>query len=121
MYKRMVQSALSYSNLLSLGLIIICFAIHFLWVSIEVTPKPPEYTYLSTTHAPSTTEKYGHFSFLLFCVIPSLHTYVGQIRDLQYGLIEKTLCMSAQQSVSTHYNVHSLYGMTEAKATLGYK
>ncbi|KAL0993142.1 hypothetical protein UPYG_G00103760 [Umbra pygmaea] len=28
-----------------------------------------------------------------------------------------TLCMSAQQNLSTHYNVHNLYGLTEASAT----
>ncbi|XP_051905568.1 lysosomal alpha-glucosidase isoform X2 [Hippocampus zosterae] len=28
-----------------------------------------------------------------------------------------TLCMSAQQNVSTHYNLHNMYGLTEAFAT----
>ncbi|XP_018611814.2 lysosomal alpha-glucosidase [Scleropages formosus] len=28
-----------------------------------------------------------------------------------------TLCMSAQQNLSSHYNVHNLYGLTEASAT----
>uniref|UniRef100_A0A4W5R3K0 Lysosomal alpha-glucosidase n=1 Tax=Hucho hucho TaxID=62062 RepID=A0A4W5R3K0_9TELE len=28
-----------------------------------------------------------------------------------------TLCMSAQQNLSTHYNLHNLYGQTEASAT----
>ncbi|KAM9779713.1 lysosomal alpha-glucosidase [Neosynchiropus ocellatus] len=33
--------------------------------------------------------------------------------QLNYG----TLCMSAQQNVSTHYNVHNMYGLMEAYAT----
>ncbi|CAJ1074960.1 lysosomal alpha-glucosidase [Xyrichtys novacula] len=32
-------------------------------------------------------------------------------------LNSKTLCMSAQQKVSTHYNLHNMYGLTEAHAT----
>lgn len=32
-------------------------------------------------------------------------------------LNSKTLCMSAQQHVSTHYNLHNMYGLTEAYAT----
>ena len=33
-------------------------------------------------------------------------------------LTDKTLCMTAQQYYSSHYNVHSLYGHTEAIATM---
>ncbi|XP_015249519.1 PREDICTED: lysosomal alpha-glucosidase-like [Cyprinodon variegatus] len=34
------------------------------------------------------------------------------------GLLRsKTICASAQQKLSTHYNLHSLYGLMEAKAT----
>jgi alpha-glucosidase (family GH31 glycosyl hydrolase) len=32
-------------------------------------------------------------------------------------LYDKTLCMTSQQTASEHYNVHSLYGHMEAKAT----
>ena len=42
----------------------------------------------------------------------------GVINGLSGGLVEKTLCMSAVQNASRHYNVHSLYGHTEAKATM---
>lgn len=34
------------------------------------------------------------------------------------GLLRaKTVCATAQQKLSTHYNLHSLYGLMEAKAT----
>lgn len=33
------------------------------------------------------------------------------------SLKAKTLCASAQQKLSSHYNLHSLYGLMEAKAT----
>lgn len=34
------------------------------------------------------------------------------------GLLRsKTLCASVQQKLSTHYNIHNLYGLIEAKAT----
>ena len=33
-------------------------------------------------------------------------------------ILEKTLCMTAKQNLSLHYNVHSLYGHTEAIATM---
>ena len=32
-------------------------------------------------------------------------------------LSSKTLCPSAQQSLSTHYNLHSMFGYFEAKAS----
>jgi lysosomal alpha-glucosidase len=35
-----------------------------------------------------------------------------------FGIIKKTLCMSANQSASLHYNVHSLYGFSEANKTM---
>ena len=34
------------------------------------------------------------------------------------GILHKTLCMSAKQYISSHYDVHSLYGHSEAKATM---
>ena len=36
----------------------------------------------------------------------------------EFGLLEKTLCMSADQYFSSHYNVHSLYGFGEANSTM---
>lgn len=32
-------------------------------------------------------------------------------------LRSKTICASVKQKISTHYNVHSLYGLMEAKAS----
>lgn len=48
------------------------------------------------------------------CVILILFHFLG----IEFGLLpEKTLCLSAKQHASTHYNVHSLYGHFEAKVT----
>lgn len=33
------------------------------------------------------------------------------------SLKDKTICATAQQKQSIHYNIHSLYGLMEAKAT----
>lgn len=33
----------------------------------------------------------------------------------------KTVCASARQKISSHYNIHSLYGLMESKATERYK
>lgn len=33
------------------------------------------------------------------------------------SLKSKTLCVSAQQKLSSHYNLHNLYGLMEAKAS----
>lgn len=33
-------------------------------------------------------------------------------------LLDKTICMSAKQAISTHYNLHSLYGYSEAVQTM---
>lgn len=33
------------------------------------------------------------------------------------SLKDKTICATAQQKQSIHYNMHSLYGLMEAKAT----
>lgn len=33
------------------------------------------------------------------------------------SLKSKTLCASAQHKLSSHYNLHNLYGLMEAKAT----
>lgn len=33
------------------------------------------------------------------------------------SLKSKTLCASAQQKLSSHYNLHNLYGLMEAQAT----
>lgn len=38
--------------------------------------------------------------------------------DKNISLFTKTLCMSAHQNISTHYNVHSLYGHGEANHTM---
>lgn len=36
------------------------------------------------------------------------------------SLSAKTVCASAKQKVSVHYNLHNLYGLMEAKATARY-
>lgn len=42
------------------------------------------------------------------------HIYTGVVGG---QLNSKTLCMTAQQKASTHYNLHNMYGLTEAYAT----
>eukprot|EP00731_Ephydatia_muelleri_P000495 Em0001g495a len=42
----------------------------------------------------------------------AIHASLGQ------KLTSRTLCMTANQYLSTHYNLHSLYGLTEANATM---
>ena len=54
----------------------------------------------------------------LYCTFP-LSSAVS-IRSLG-GVTAKTLCLSAVQNSSLHYNVHSLYGHTEAIATMRLK
>lgn len=36
----------------------------------------------------------------------------------QGSILDKTLCMTGVQYLSSHYNVHSLYGHTEAIETM---
>lgn len=36
------------------------------------------------------------------------------------SLFAKTVCASAKQKASVHYNLHNLYGLMEAKATARY-
>lgn len=36
------------------------------------------------------------------------------------SLSAKTVCASAEQKVSVHYNLHNLYGLMETKATARY-
>ena len=45
-------------------------------------------------------------------------TYTVAIRSLRNGIFTKTLCMTSSQFLSIHYNLHSLYGLTEANATM---
>jgi hypothetical protein len=45
------------------------------------------------------------------------HTSLMSIDVLGNTLSSKTLCPSAQQYLSQHYNLHSMYGYFEAQAT----
>eukprot|EP00118_Oscarella_pearsei_P003129 m.13084 g.13084 ORF g.13084 m.13084 type:complete len:957 (+) comp24471_c0_seq2:156-3026(+) len=51
------------------------------------------------------------------CPVSLLNNPPYQPGSLGGKLYDKTLCMSSQQYASLHYNVHSLYGHTEAIAT----
>ncbi|GAB6028306.1 hypothetical protein CHUAL_002480 [Chamberlinius hualienensis] len=43
--------------------------------------------------------------------------YPTHIYGNEFGIYQKTICMESQQAYGMHYNVHSLYGYSEAKAT----
>ena len=45
-----------------------------------------------------------------------MYVLAGTIKE--NVIYHKTLCMSAKQHLSSHYNLHSLYGHSEAKATM---
>ncbi|XP_058510602.1 lysosomal alpha-glucosidase-like isoform X1 [Solea solea] len=53
------------------------------------------------------------------CCFKSLSVFLNLIQTGVGGgeLNSGTLCMSAQQRQSTHYNLHNMYGLTEAYAT----
>ncbi|XP_058510617.1 lysosomal alpha-glucosidase-like isoform X3 [Solea solea] len=53
------------------------------------------------------------------CCFKSLSVFLNLIQTGVVGgeLNSGTLCMSAQQRQSTHYNLHNMYGLTEAYAT----
>jgi len=66
---------------------------------------------------PPLTVLFFTFSQLPTWLVSTLST--GAIRSLENGTIyQKTLCMTALQNASIHYNVHSLYGHTEARGTM---
>lgn len=53
------------------------------------------------------------------CSIPLIHPREGilHLDVLGNNLNSKTLCPSAQQYLSSHYNLHNMYGYFEAKAS----
>lgn len=71
----------------------------------EGWPRASKHGGGSASPAPPTTCQWG--LFLLAAVLGD-------------SLSAKTVCASAKQKASVHYNLHNLYGLMEAKATARY-
>jgi hypothetical protein len=63
-----------------------------------------------------------HHSFLVRLILIYFNTEIFIFLDVLEGnLTARTLCPSAQQYLSSHYNLHSMYGYFHAQATYKYR
>lgn len=59
-----------------------------------------------------------HFHYIIMLATPPSFHPAGAYHDDVMTLDYDTICMSANQNYSVHYNVHSLYGFGETNHTM---